>query len=103
MQYIFNAIYFLLYCTIIDKVYIGDNTNNDLVRELKTLTSDIISSIVGTGASTYSGDDGHATSAGLSSPNGIALDSTGRNFYVTPYFMYYPYFYRNPFRKHIYR
>ncbi len=83
-------------------MYSDDNKNNDLVRELAISTSDIITTIAGTGTSTYSGDDGLATSAGLSSPNGIAIDSIGRKFYITAYIMCYPYVHRNPYRKHVY-
>ncbi len=38
---------------------------------------DIISTIAGTGASSYSGDGGAATSATFASPYGIAVDSSG--------------------------
>jgi uncharacterized protein (TIGR03437 family) len=41
----------------------------------------IISTIAGTGTQGYSGDGGPATSAELSSPNGIAIDSSG-NIYI---------------------
>ena len=45
------------------------------------LTQDIITTIAGTGASTFSGDGGDATSATLSGPYGIVLDSSA-NVYV---------------------
>ena len=63
---------------ILDKARGDDTKNNDLVRELTTLNSDIITTIAGTGASTYSGDDGQATSAGIYNPCGVALDASGR-------------------------
>ncbi len=37
----------------------------------------VITTIAGSGASSYSGDNGAATSAGLNSPFGVALDSSG--------------------------
>ncbi len=41
---------------------------------------DIITTIAGTGVSSYSGDNGMATSATLYSPYGIAIDSSGTNY-----------------------
>ena len=38
---------------------------------------DIITTIAGTGASSYNGDGGQATAAAVSSPYGVALDSSG--------------------------
>jgi hypothetical protein len=37
----------------------------------------IITTIAGTGANSYSGDNGAATSAALYNPQGVALDSAG--------------------------
>ena len=39
---------------------------------------DIITTIAGTGAASYSGDNGAATSATLYYPFGVALDASGR-------------------------
>ena len=39
---------------------------------------DIITTIAGTGSTTYSGDNGAATSATLYYPWGVALDASGR-------------------------
>ena len=39
---------------------------------------DIITTIAGTGVSSYSGDNGAATSATLDDPQGVALDASGR-------------------------
>ena len=39
---------------------------------------DIITTIAGTGTSSYSGDNGAATSATLESPIGVAVDASGR-------------------------
>ncbi len=41
------------------------------------MSSGIIATIAGTGASSYSGDNGQATSATLIRPTGVALDSSG--------------------------
>ena len=39
---------------------------------------DIITTIAGTGTSSYSGDNGAATSATLNDPWGVAVDASGR-------------------------
>ena len=39
---------------------------------------DIITTIAGTGTSSYSGDNGAATSATLNIPDGVAVDASGR-------------------------
>ena len=39
---------------------------------------DIITLIAGTGSTTFSGDNGAATSAGLKNPEGVAVDASGR-------------------------
>ncbi len=43
--------------------------------------ADIITTIAGSSATGYSGDNGQATSATLSSPYGVALDSSGSCLY----------------------
>ncbi len=75
-------------------VYIADTTNQR-IRKVMTVSSttqpsytptlppttasflDIITTIAGTGASSYSGDNGAASSATLANPFGITLDSSG--------------------------
>jgi len=57
-------------------VYIADYGNNR-VRKV-TVSTDIITTIAGSGDSGYSGDDGPAIFAALNEPYGIALDSSGR-------------------------
>ena len=42
-----------------------------------TVSTDIISTIAGTGTGAYGGDNGDATAAMLNGPLGVALDSTG--------------------------
>ena len=57
-------------------MYIGDVSNNR-IRKL-TASTGIVSTIAGTGTASYSGDNGQATSATLSQPYGVSLDSSGR-------------------------
>jgi hypothetical protein len=56
-------------------VYIADSDDNR-IRKVTVLTG-IITTIAGTGSFSYSGDNGQATSAALSFPQGVAVDSTG--------------------------
>ena len=44
--------------------------------------TEIITTIAGTGASSYSGDNGAATSAALYYPRGVALDTAGEQLYL---------------------
>ncbi len=56
-------------------MYIADNYNNR-IRKV-TVSTGIVSTIAGTGTSSFSGDGGDATSATLDSPTGVALDTSG--------------------------
>ena len=58
-------------------MYIVD-TDNQRIRKV-TVSNNIINTIAGTGAWSFSGDGGAATSASLSLPWGIAVDSSGEN------------------------
>ena len=60
----------------IGNVYIGDFGNH----RIRKVSTGIITTIAGTGTGTgsYSGDNGAATSAALYSPQGVALDASGR-------------------------
>ena len=58
-------------------VYIADSLNN---RIRKVDVNGIISTVVGNGVTTYSGDGGLATNASLSRPFGVALDTAGNLF-----------------------
>ena len=49
---------------------------------------DVITTIAGTGTSSYSGDNGAATSATLYYPSGVALDASGRTLYYCPLHRY---------------
>ena len=60
----------------IGNVYIAES-NNNCTRKL-TVSTGIIATIAGTGASGYSGDNGAATSATLNQPWGVAVDTSGR-------------------------
>ncbi len=60
----------------IGNVYIAD-TDNQRIRKV-TVSTDIISTIAGSGTSgSYSGDNGIAISAGLSYPYSVTIDSSG--------------------------
>ncbi len=60
-------------------MYFSDSCNNR-IRKI-TVSTGIISTIAGTGSATYSGDGGPATSATLSYPHIVVLDSDD-NLYV---------------------
>ena len=47
-----------------------------------TVSTGIITTIAGNGTPSYSGDNGQATSASLSLPSGVALDSSGSQAYL---------------------
>ena len=63
----------------IGNVYIADQYNNR-IRKV-TVSTGIISTIAGTGSTSYSGDNGAATSATLYYPCGVAVDASGRILY----------------------
>jgi hypothetical protein len=56
-------------------VYIADKDNNR-IRKV-TISTGIITTIIGTGTGSYSGDGGAATAAALYYPYDIVLDATG--------------------------
>ena len=49
---------------------------------------DIITTIAGTGSTSYSGDNGVATSATLNYPVGVVVDASGRILYYCPLHRY---------------
>jgi sugar lactone lactonase YvrE len=63
-------------------LYIADYGNNR-IRKVTAATG-IITTVAGTGSTTYNGDGIAATSANLNSPWGVALDSAG-NIYIAEY------------------
>jgi hypothetical protein len=56
-------------------VYIADKYNHR-IRKV-TISTGIITTLAGTGASGYSGDTGQATSAALNQPYGVTTDFSG--------------------------
>ena len=60
----------------IGNVYIADS-GHSRIRKV-TVSTGIITTIAGTGSTTFSGDNGAATSATLNYPRGVALDASGR-------------------------
>jgi sugar lactone lactonase YvrE len=60
-------------------IYIADADNNR-IRRVEVSTG-VITTIAGTGASTDSGDGGPATNAGVSQPSGITVDSAGNVYF----------------------
>ncbi len=69
-------------------MYISD-TNNHRIRKV-TVSTGIITLIAGTGTSSFSGDNGPATSATLYYPDKITVDSIGTHllFYLRELFIY---------------
>jgi len=61
--------------SLLGNVYIADYGNNR-VRKV-TVSTGIITTIVGTGTAGYSGDGGAATSATLNLPFAVTIDSSG--------------------------
>ena len=59
-------------------VYFSEFYYNHRVRVI-TASTGIITTYAGTGATTYNGDGGLASSAALYSPDGLCIDSSGTN------------------------
>ena len=59
----------------IGNIYIADKENSR-IRKV-TVSTDIISTIAGTGTASFSGDGDAATSATLFYPTGVAVDASG--------------------------
>ena len=60
-------------------MYIADFYNHR-IRKV-TVSTGIITTIAGTGSSSFSGDNGQATAATLYLPSGVVLDSSGIQYY----------------------
>ena len=69
-----------LYFIPLGNVYIADYSNHR-IRKV-TISTSTITTIGGTGVEGYSGDGGSATSALLTKPTGINLDSSGNIYFV---------------------
>ena len=66
----------LLGTVSVGNVYVADLGNNR-IRKVTVLTG-TVSTVVGTGTASYSGDGAQATSTTLFNPSGVALDASGR-------------------------
>jgi hypothetical protein len=80
-------------------VYFTEGFNNR-VRKI-TVSTGIITTYAGTGAFSYGGDGGAATSAAFFNPNGLAIDTAGNaatNICSLSHLQYYP-----PLRQPLYR
>ena len=62
---------------LVGNLYIADS-DNAAIRKV-TMSSGIIITVAGIFTHGFSGDGGQATSAELTEPNGVALDSAGKN------------------------
>ena len=51
-----------------------------VVSMIDKVSTDLISTIAGTGTTSFSGDGGAATSASLNAPTGVAVDTSGMLF-----------------------
>ena len=72
-----NYLFLPLLSFYLGNVYIAD-TFNYRIRKV-TVSTGIITTLAGTGTSSYSSDNGPATAATLCTPSGIALDSLGNS------------------------
>ena len=64
-------------------LYIDDYGNN----RIRKVSNGVITTVAGNGTSSFSGDNGPATSAQLSRPYGVAVDTAG-NLYIADYLNY---------------
>ena len=62
--------------SFLGNVYIADRYNHR-VRKV-TVSTGIITTYAGTGTSSYSGDNGDATSAAIYYPGGVTVDTSGK-------------------------
>ena len=72
--------------SLLGNVYIADYINNR-IRKV-TVSTGIITTIAGTGTTSYSGDNGPATSATLYYPSGVNVDSSGKAAVVNNFIIY---------------
>ncbi len=71
-------------------MYIAD-TENQRIRKV-TVSTGIITTIAGTGSTSFSGDNGQATAATLYGPTAIALDTSGIYSLLLIYFQHSHFF-----------
>ncbi len=83
---LFNNLFVILRILLISpssfalgNIYIADSSNNR-IRKV-TVSTGIITTFAGTGATSYSGDNSQATSATLYFPFGVVIDTSG-NVYI---------------------
>ncbi len=81
-RYIQPQRYSFPHLSLLGNVYFADKDNHR-IRKI-TVSTGIITTIAGTGTSSYSGDNGQATAAALKYPDGIALDASGNYHYYIP-------------------
>ena len=62
-------------------VYIGDRYNHR-IRKV-TVATGTITTIAGSGTSSFSGDNNQATSAALNNPTGVSVDTSGNSIYIS--------------------
>ena len=75
--------YFIRAQPLPGNVYIAD-TSNHRIRKI-TVSTGIISTVVGTGSAGYSSEPGYATATTLYNPHDVKLGSDG-NIYIADYF-----------------
>ncbi len=80
--YIFIQLKHVIHYVTIGNVYIAD-TYNQRIRQV-TGSTGIITTIAGTGSTSFSGDGSDAIIATLNTPTGVALDSLG-NLYIADF------------------
>ncbi len=81
-----NLVTLINFSIILGNVYIADQANSR-IRKV-TVSTGIITTFVGTGTASYSGDGGAATSATIYNANGVAVDASGSQLYILcPFFL----------------
>ncbi len=72
-------------------VYVADRDNHR-IRKI-TISTGIISTVVGTGTAGFSGDTGQATSASLQYPTSVVLDASGTIVHIRSFKSFFTVFY----------